>query len=80
MAFFALNIHFSPSHLINIIQHVDSITRRGHNILGGKKNGKKSSKKIKKVLDIWGLGCYYSQALDGRDTKEPRPRAKECTL
>ena len=73
-------MQFSPRKMIDIIQHVDGIIRRGHNILRGEKNGKKSSKKIKKVLDIWGLGCYYSQALDGRDTKEPRTRAEECTL
>ena len=69
--------------MIDIILHVVVVSGRKYNIWGAKKFLKKSSKKVKKVLDIWVLGCYYSQALKTRGRERGRewePKSVPCKL
>ena len=83
MAFFDRIIQFFLSEMIDIMQHIGSMPGVKHNILGDKKFPKKSSKKLKKVLDIWYSGCYYSQALKTRGHERGRewePKSVPCKL
>ena len=58
----------------------DSEFWHGYNWEERKKDFKKSSKKVKKVLDICDYGCYYSQALETRGHERGREPGRRVYL
>ena len=79
-AFFSVYSLLFDVYSIDIIPYVDLPQGAEYNILGAKKNFKKSSKKVKKVLDIWSYGCYYSQALETRGHERGRGASRRVYL